>query len=419
MLEEAEAKMQEFFMTAGAAQGKSFVDPVFSVLGAAREAIARYGKDQVVNASIGTIYDDEEKLAFIPAVCDLIKSLPPEKMVDYAPIRGIAGFDQAAIDFTFGASKPDSYLAAIATPGGTGAIRNVFYNYAEQGTKILLPDWLWGTYKLIAAEYGRAVDYYRLFNEEYNYNLPSIQAKVTEILKEQDHLVLVFNSPAHNPTGYSLSKQEWEETLSFLKEVAKDHSKRIVLLIDIAYMDYAGEPAPTREFFSLFSGLPENLLVTIAFSMSKSFLSYGLRCGALIGVSSSQRVIDEFLAVNAYSTRANWSNVTILPQQILVELAGNAVLTAEIEQVRAAYRQLMANRAAIFVNEAEQVGLALCPYKAGFFISIPMDNAKAVGERLQQERIFAVPLQKGLRLAVCSIPTKKMAGLATAIKNAL
>lgn len=411
--------MQEFFMTAGAAQGKSFVDPVFSVLGAAREAIAKYGKDQVINASIGTIYDDEEKLAFIPAVYDLIKSLPPEKMVDYAPIKGVAGFEQAAIDFTFGEAKPDSYLAAIATPGGTGAIRNVFFNYAEQGSKILLPDWLWGTYKLIAAEYGRLVDFYQLFTGEYTYNLPSIQAKVTECLKEQDHLVVVFNTPAHNPTGYTMSKTEWEATLAFFKEVVKDKNKRIVLLIDIAYMDYAGEPAQTREFFSLFTGLPENLLVTVAFSMSKSFLSYGLRCGALLGISNSQRVIDEFLAVNAYSTRANWSNVTMLPQQVLVELAGNKALVEEIEQVRAFYRQLMANRAAIFVKEAQQVGLTLCPYKAGFFISIPMENSKVVGERLQQERVFAVPLQKGLRLAVCSIPTVKIAGLAATIKNAL
>jgi aromatic-amino-acid transaminase len=318
--------MQEFFMTAGAAQGKRFVDPVFSVLGAAREAIAKYGKDQVVNASIGTIYDDEEKLAYFPAVSELIKSLPPEQVVDYAPIGGIAGFDQAVLDFAFGKSKPDSYLAAIATPGGTGAIRNVFYNYADAGTKILLPDWLWGAYNLIAGEYGRLVDNYQLFTEKHTYNLPSVQAKVKECLREQDNLVVVFNTPAHNPTGFSLSKNEWEATLSFFKEEAKDSSKRIILLIDVAYMDYAGEPEEIREFFSLLTQLPENLLVTIAFSMSKSFLVYGLRCGALIGVSSSQRVIDEFMAVNAYSTRSNWSNVTTLPQRIMVQVAGDAAL---------------------------------------------------------------------------------------------
>lgn len=411
--------MQDFFMTAGAAQGKRFVDPVFSVLGAAREAIAKYGNDQVVNASIGTIYDDEEKLVYFPTVHRLITTMAPENIMDYAPIKGIAGFDQAVLDFTFGASKPESYMAAIATPGGTGAIRHVFYNYADTGTKILLPDWLWGTYNLIAGEFGRLPDYYQLFTEEHTYNLPSIKAKVEECLKEQDNLVVVFNTPAHNPTGFSLNKTEWEETLAFFKEQAKDSNKRITILIDVAYMDYAGEPEKTREFFSLLTNLPENLLVTIAFSMSKSFLSYGLRCGALIGVSSSQRVINEFLDVNAYSTRANWSNVTALPQRLMIELVSDSSLMAETNQARASYRQLMANRAAVFVQEAQQVNLEICPYEAGFFISVPMENAKAVADRLQQELIFAVPLKKGLRVAVCSIPTNKMPGLAGSIKKAL
>lgn len=411
--------MQDFFMTAGSAQGKSFVDPVFSVLAAAKSAIKQYGQDQVINASIGTIYDEEEKFVTLSSLDRLLQGLSAADIMDYAPISGVAGFAEAVVSYTFGASKPESYVAAIATPGGTGAIRNVFFNYAEMGSRILVPDWFWGTYSLIANECGRQVDYYKLFNEDNTFNLASLEAKARELLQSQAHLVVVINTPAHNPTGYSLTEQEWTAVLSVFRELAKDAGKRIVVLIDVAYMDYAGDPAEARKFFRLFQGLPENILITVAFSMSKSFFAYGLRCGALIAVSSSRDVTDEFVAVNAYSTRANWSNVTRLPQELLVRIVNDQALSQEIDALRGHYRELLAQRAQIFVGEAQEAGLAICPYHAGFFISVPTANAKQVCERLQQERIFVVPLKKGLRIAVCSVPTKKMPGLAASIKKAL
>lgn len=411
--------MADFYMAAGKAQGKSFVDPVFSVLGAAREAIAEYGSEEVVNASIGTIYDDEEKLATFDLVMDLIRKMPPEDMMDYAPIKGVAGFEEAALEFTFGASRPESYVAAIATPGGTGAIRNIFYNYGEPGKKILIPDWFWGSYTVIAKEANQEVDTYKLFTEDNSFNLPSLQKKVEETLANQDHLIVVFNTPAHNPTGFSLGEKDWQEVLDFFRSVAKDGEKRITLLLDVAYMDFAGGREEVRRFFAGFKDLPQNLLVTVAFSMSKSFLAYGLRCGALIGITSNQRVLEEFLAVNTYSSRGTWSNVNRLPQNLLVEIVNNSALMEEMEKGRHDFRGLLAQRGAIFVKEAEIEGLEICPYFAGFFISLPMKDAQTVANRLQQERIFAVPLKKGLRIAVCSVPTKKMDGLASCIKQVL
>ncbi|HHX50443.1 MAG TPA: aminotransferase class I/II-fold pyridoxal phosphate-dependent enzyme, partial [Clostridia bacterium] len=272
--------MEQGSMTAGQAGGKQLMDPVFSVAGAAKEAMARYGPEGIINASIGTIYDDQGQLATFSAVNDLIKRMPASRMMDYAPIKGISGFAEAAIQFTFGQARPEAYLAAIATPGGTGGIRHVFYNYAGEGTRILIPDWYWGAYAVIAGEFGRRVDTFSLFTEKNSFNLGSFQEKVRELLQEQEHLVVVFNSPAHNPTGFSLSLDEWEAVLGFLREAVWDKTKKITILLDIAYMDYAGEAEEVREFFALFGGLPGNIFVAVAFSMSKAFLSYGLRCGA-------------------------------------------------------------------------------------------------------------------------------------------
>jgi aromatic-amino-acid transaminase len=102
-----------------------------------------------------------------------------------------------------------------------------------------------------------------------------------------------------------------------------------------------------------------------------------------------------------------------------MEIAADAQLTEAVNAERNIYRHLVEKRGEIFVGEAKAIGLEICPYKAGFFISVPAAEPQAVVARLQQERVFAVPLEKGVRFAICSVPTSKISGLATKTKQAL
>ena len=56
----------------------------------------------------------------------------------------------------------------------------------------------------------RGIETYNLFDEEYRYNLNSIMEKTEELLKTQDNIVIIFNTPAHNPTGYSITLEDWK-----------------------------------------------------------------------------------------------------------------------------------------------------------------------------------------------------------------
>ena len=60
-------------------------------------------------------------------------------LVDQADVEirgGKAGFI-AVIDLTFADNKPEGYLAACASAGGTGAIHTAIMNYSEIGGHIL------------------------------------------------------------------------------------------------------------------------------------------------------------------------------------------------------------------------------------------------------------------------------------------
>lgn len=411
--------MSAFSMTASHAQGKDEEDAVFTILKYAQEAIAKYGRDQVVNATIGALFDDNERFAALTTVDEVYRRIPAVEIMDYAPISGLPGFLEAAINFTFHNQRPEAYIEAIATPGGCGAVRNVFYNYTEQGQAALIPDWAWVAYSSIARENRLRVESYQLFDQDNRFNLSSLQEKVRALLKVQDNLVIVLNTPAHNPTGYSISVTEWSAIMSFLQEMASNQSKRIVVLVDIAYLDYAGEREEVRRFMPLFGGLPKNILGAFAFSMSKSFSAYGMRSGALIGVSQSREIADEFYKVNSFSNRGTWSNGTRGAQRLLMEIASDSQLTEAVDAERNTYRQLLKKRGEIFLREAEAVGLEICPYKAGFFISVPATEPETVVARLQQERVFTVPLEKGVRFAICSVPTSKISGLAARTKKAM
>ena len=225
---------------------------------------------------------------------------------------------------------------------------------------------------------------------------------------------MIINSPAHNPTGYALSDDEWDKVLAVLNAQVST-GKKISLLVDIAYIDFAGEKNSTRAFMKKFSNLPENIFVMISFSMSKSYTFYGQRAGALIGISANEKIIDEFKDVGKYSCRATWSNVNRGAQALLVKLNADEKLTAEYEAERTELYQMVKRRADVFVEEAKTCGLRIVPYKGGFFIAIPAENPAAICQKLHDDLIFAVPLKLGIRVAACSTSFEKMHGVAEKI----
>ena len=404
-------------MVAAHAAGRMLKDAIFDANQACNDAIKIHGAENVTNATIGVVLNEDGKLATLPTVEKVFRDMNFNDLVAYAPISGLPDYLNSVIDMTF-TEKPRANLAAIATAGGTGAIHHAIANYAERGDKILTHDWRWGTYDIICNETGKFLDTFKLFDADLRFNITDFAVKVDSILKNQKSLLVIINSPAHNPTGYALSDSEWDKVISVLK-AQTSAGKSISLLVDIAYIDFAGEKAQTRAFMQKFSDLPENLFVMISFSMSKSFTFYGQRTGALIGISSSKNVIDEFKNVGKYSCRACWSNINRGAQALLVKLAADKENFPIYEAERNNLYQMVKKRADIFVEEAKACGLKFVPYKAGFFISVPSDNPAAVCQKLRDDLIFAVPLKLGIRIAACSISLDKMHGVAQKIKVAL
>ena len=406
-------------MAASHAQNRKLKDAIFDASKACQDAIKIHGAEKVTNATIGVVLDDNGKLSVMPTVEKVFKSMQMQDFTAYAPISGMVDYTESVREIIFADKPSENYFGAVATSGGTGAIHHAVANYAERGEKVLTSDWCWGTYKVICDETGKFLDTFKLFNDSLTgFNIESFSDKVGEILSAQKSLLIILNTPAHNPTGYALSSDEWDKVLEILKTHA-NRGKKISLLVDVAYIEFSGDKQNSWAFVDKFKNLPENLFIMLSFSMSKSYTLYGQRTGALAAISSSSEIISEFKETCKFSCRACWSNINHGAQVLLSKIHHDKNLRSELEQDQKNLREMVNRRADIFVEEAQACGLKIVPYKGGFFIAVPAENPSAVCNELHKNLIFAVPLKLGVRVAACSVPLEKMHGIAEKIKFAL
>lgn len=393
-------------------------DKIFGISSRAKAMIAEKGVDKVINATIGSLLDDEGKLVVLSSVVDTMKTLNPVDFADYAPIGGTPQFREAVKKAAFGSFQPSCFTEAVATPGGTGAIRNTISNYSRMGDKILTSDWHWAPYNTIAGELGRCIDTYPMFDENGMFHVNAFGEKVRELIAEQKSLVIILNTPAHNPTGYSLTLEDWSGVLNVLRgEAGKAES--IVLLVDAAYIDFAGDEEEYRRFLPELEKLPENILPIIAYSLSKTYTLYGTRCGAMICMAQTAEVAAEFRRVCEFSSRGSWSNSAKLAQVILSKIYADEELLKKVNEERAEYREMLIQRGRAFEEEARKAGLEIVPFDAGFFASIPCDNPDEISRKLEKEGLFIVPLAKGLRVSVASVSEAACRKIPAMVKKAM
>jgi aromatic-amino-acid transaminase len=264
----------------------------------------------------------------------------------------------------------------------------------------------------------RQLDTYKMFDENDRYNVGGLLDKARSLAETQDNVVIILNTPAHNPVGYTITNQEWDAILAGLQAAARETGKNIVVVVDLAYIDYAGEREETRSFIKKFENLPKEILVILAYSMSKGFTLYGQRTGAMIGISSDAGVIEEFTGINSFSSRATWSNVNRPSMRLLANICNDPALLAAVGKERDELYHMLKARGDIFTQEAKEVGLSILPYTAGFFLSIESKRPEELCAKLNEDNIYTVPLAKGIRIAVCAVSRAKMRGLAAKVKKA-
>ena len=401
--------------------GKGGPDKVFKISGMAKARAAEVGKENIVNATTGAFLDGNGKLMTLKTVEAVAKEIPFYESCEYASIEGSAEFIEASIDAAFREYRPDAIIRGVATAGGTGGIHHAIFNYLEDGDAVLVMTRYWAAYKSICRETNRRLETFPMFTEDWKFNVQGCVDKLYEIAEQQTNVMLIMNTPANNPTGYNVKTDEWEVIMNALNDIANNGKNNVVLVMDIAYIDFAAPEA--REMFRMFNNLPANFLVLVAFTMSKSYAMYGYRLGCLLCVTSSEEEAEAFLDINKFSCRATWSNSSRMGMLVMERINQNPELKAAFRAEQEELRLSLLNRANLFIKEAAEVNLTVCPFDSGFFVTIPTLKAEELAAELRKDDIFMIPLgdgaNAGLRVALCALPEEKITGMAAKIKAAM
>ena len=382
---------------------------------------AKKKNPQVINATSGMFKGEDGSLYEFISVKNAIDSLNASQKFSYANTTGSTNFKRAIFKSIFGKYQDEvsknNFYDVIPTPGGTGALNVSFFNYAEKGDVVLLPNYMWENYMNLCEDMSVNYDTYRLFDDCDLFDIKDLNNKVSILSTKQKRIMMLINDPCQNPTGFCMKDEDYDALL----RIAYDYPNNdFVYVIDIAYFDfYSADLDIIRNRFAKFKDVPNNALALFTYSGSKSFGLYGLRIGALLALSKSEKEIECFHNASAFASRTKWSNATHLGMNIIEALILNEQFheqyLSEIKEVCS----LLEKRGQTFINSAKEVGLKILPYQRGFFASIPCANSEKVMLDLQKDGVYLIPMKDGLRIALSSVNLEEAKRLPIIIKKHL
>ena len=254
----------------------------------------------------------------------------------YTSLAGDPAFANAMRGLILADSVDAGRVAAVATPGGTGAVRQglELMQYADRASTIWISNPTWPNHPSIIKYLGVPMREYRYFD---NATRGVDFAGMMEDLKgvKKGDLVLLHGC-CHNPTGANLTAAEWDEVVALLDKTGA------VPFVDIAYQGF-GDGLEEDGYGTrlLASKLPE---VIIAASCSKNFGVYRERTGLLMAIAPEAKSKASAQATLAFLNRQNYSfppdHGARVVTTILEDDALRADWQAELEDVRAGMLKL-------------------------------------------------------------------------------
>ena len=186
-------------------------DPLFKLHSEATERAAR--GESILNATLGTLSGEDGKIAVMPVVLETIARVDTRTAAGYAPVAGIPAFLAATIADLFGDGPMAKKAVAVGTPGGTGAVYQAVVNFLEPGQKLLTTNYHWGPYTGIARNLGRDAETFPMFRPDRTFDVDALGTALLRHVDTQGRALVILNFPCHNPTGYSLEKDEWAKVV--------------------------------------------------------------------------------------------------------------------------------------------------------------------------------------------------------------
>ena len=324
-------------------------DPILGL----NEQFASDPNPSKVNLGVGVYYDDEGKLPLLQCV-----QKAEEKMMaahaarGYLPIDGIAAYDAAVKSLVFGAeSEPvkSGRVATVQCIGGTGGLKvgADFLRKLDPSAQVLISDPSWENHRGIFTNAGFTVGTYPYYDADKRGI--DFEGMLTALDRAAAGTVVVLHACCHNPTGYDLTSQQWDQVIATVK------ARKLVPFLDMAYQGFGQGIAEDGAAVQKFVASGENFFVSTSFSKSLSL--YGERVGALSVLCRDKEEAGRVLSQLKIVIRTNYSNPPTHGGQIAATILNTPELRALWEEELAAMRVRIKEMRGAIVEKLKAAGV--------------------------------------------------------------
>jgi aspartate/methionine/tyrosine aminotransferase len=397
------------------------------ILSQSAEASARAHR---FNATLGIATERGGPMS-LASVTDHITGIAPKDAVTYAPPAGRMDLRERWRDKIF-AENPSLQGKRVGLPIVTSAITHglalVGDLFVDPGDCILLPDKLWGNYRLAyEVRFGASITTFPFYSGS-GFDVDGFAAAVEQNGRGREKLIVLLNFP-NNPTGYMPTEAEGRSIVDTLVRQS-EAGTRVVAIFDDAYFGlfyHLGGASLTESLFAMAANRHPNLLAIRLDGATKELFVWGLRCGFLTfgpGDAETAEEVAEVLDIKVRGAiRSGISNVSQLSQSLVDRALASSSIEAERKEKCETLRA-RAEKVFEVVNQPRyRESFTPYPFNSGYFMCLDVKHVPAEQVRLHLLDEYGIGLiatgPNDLRVAFSCLEVEQVEPLFEALHKAI
>lgn len=277
--------------------------------------------------------------------------LENEATKSYIGSHGDPRYTDAVLKLVLGSASPvlaQQRASATQSPGGTGALRLaadfIRTNLGKRGIWVSNPTW--PNHLGIFEAAGLTLHHYPYVSSD---NRLDFDGMLAALEKAPQGDVVLLHACCHNPSGFDLDKQQWQQVLELVKR------RQLLPLIDFAYQGFGDGLNEDAYGVRLLAESLDEVIITS--SCSKNFGIYRERTGCFILVARDHEQMENVRSQAAITARENYSNPPAHGGAVVAEILNDASLAKQWEGEVEAMRSRIADLRTAFVDALEPYGL--------------------------------------------------------------